>query len=389
MKDKFLNIILISSDWDYNHRKGLHTELNKQLSKWSKVVFVEYPYSILIHTLIKFKSRFVNFIKNGSQKYIDNINIFTPIILFHDKIWRKSNLTYKIDSYLIAKQVSKFIKNNYPEYAVILWTAFPYNLLLTRKLKHDFLIYDYYDNFSFNFDGNFNESADNLNKKLIKNSNMILCTAGVMLNSAKEINRNVYYIPNGHNFNLKKIGETNKVLLPVEVKIIGYLGNIRDWIDFKLINELLEKLKDDQYLIFVGPVEKVVLKIVNELKKNSKFIHINKVPYEDTWKYIKSFDTGIIPFKINKFTEGVLPYKFYEYIACGIPIISTALPDIKQFGNIIKVADNNEDFVNYCISDVYEINEEIRAEYSKIAESSTWQNRAEKINLLLKSKTVN
>jgi glycosyltransferase involved in cell wall biosynthesis len=109
------------------------------------------------------------------------------------------------------------------------------------------------------------------------------------------------------------------------------------------------------------------------------------VPYEDTWKYIKGFDVGIIPFKINRFTEGVLPYKFFEYIACGIPVVSTALPELKQFSEIIKVCSTDNEFTDFCINrDPSHIVDSER--YSEIAENSTWKKRAEQITNLIKEK---
>lgn len=383
MSDKYLNIILISSDWGDNHRKGLHIELSKKLSVWSETVFIEYPYSVVIHTLYKFKSRFLKFLHYGMTKNYDPVTVYTPFILFHDKIWKMSKLAFKIDSFFLERQISRFVKKNFPEYYVILWSSSPYHYLFTKKFKHDFLIYDYYDNYSFNIDGSFNKESDELNMKMIKDSRMILCTAKNMLDRSVTINKNSYYIPNGHNFDLNKIKNTQRVKIIENAEIIGYIGNIRDWIDFSLIDKLLKNMRPHQHLVFVGPVEKNVLPIINKFKNNSNFKHIEKVPYEETWKYIKGFDVGIIPFKINKFTEGVLPYKFFEYIACDIPVVSTSLPDLEQYKNIINVSYSDSEFIDFCINVRHKLTDIQLNEYSEIAINSKWEKRAETINQLL------
>jgi len=386
MNNKFVNIILISSDWKNNHRKGLHLALNDKLSEWSEVIFVEYPYSVFIHTVIKFKSRFLNLLKNFNLRNYGLIKVYTPFILFHDKIWKKNKPSLVVDSALLGIQMSNFIKNNYPDRIKILWVDFPYNYYLTKKVKPDFLIYDYYDNYSYNIDGTLNKFSDELNENIIKDSQLIFCTALSMYKNSIKFSENAHLIPNGHNFDLEKISKVEKAILPVKGEIIGYLGNIRDWIDFSLILNLLSKLKANQYLVFVGPVEKNVLGIINKFKNNPKFLHIEKVPYEETWKYIKCFDIGIIPFKINKFTEGVLPYKFYEYTACGIKIVSTALPDIKQFSEIIFIGTNEEEFTEYCVNWNKHTKNDFEKKYLTIAENSTWDKRADEINMLIKEK---
>jgi glycosyltransferase involved in cell wall biosynthesis len=188
-------------------------------------------------------------------------------------------------------------------------------------------------------------------------------------------------VPNGHNLNPDK--EITKADLKIDGKVIGYLGNIRDWIDFDLIEKLLESLNETEYLLFIGPVEKNISGRINMLKENSRFRHIPVVAYPEIFSYIKSFDIGIIPFKVNKFTEGVLPNKFFEYIASGIPIVTTALPDLLQFKDIINVAKNDDEFVYMCSGKNSKLNRD-EFEYKKIKNESTWEMRVNFIEDKLK-----
>lgn len=375
---RHLNIIFLSSAWAMSHRKGLYTHLNNNLSEWSTVIFMESPFSIIVHTIKKIKSVFnkrVEFEKKGHD-----ITTFRPVIIFHHKIWDKVNVTLKIDSLLLAIQINRFVKkDNYGK--LIIWVTYPFDYPVLKKVNPDFVIYDFYDNFSFNEDGSFNSSKDNFNKKVILRSDIIFCTALKLYEFAKGLNPNSYYLPNGHNLLFAGINE--KADLNMHGKIIGYMGNIRNWIDFKLIHKLAEKLKNDQYLVFIGPMERSILKEMNLLEKNKQFRYLGPVRYDQIYGYIKNFDIGIIPFKINSFMEGVFPNKFFEYIACEIKIVSTNLPDLRKYKEIINVAENDSNFIDMCLSDDYDLNFDIEM-YKKIKSDSSWDLRANFMNNKIK-----
>lgn len=380
MNEKYLNIILISSSWDLNHRKGLYIPLNSLLSQWSNVVFVENPFSLIFHTFIKFKSRFLKLIKTGRFRNSNGIFIFTPIILFHEKIWKKFRPAMLLDNYILNYQLNKFLNLNYKSSKNILWHCDPYNFFTTEKLKIYKRIYDYYDNFDYNADGTINEMRKDLNEKLMIICDLIFCTGRVMYKRSLKLNANTYYIPNGHSIFLSDsiddpIPEINK-----ESEIIGYIGNIRDWIDFSLIKELVNNLKKNQEVIFIGPVENNVKKNIAELKKLNGFRYFEKVEFDKVGSYIKRFAVGIIPFKLNHFTEGVLPIKFFEYLASGIQIVSTALPDLKQFESVINISQNNTEFVEYCLNNSG-YKKDTSLEIRKIIiQESKWEKRAEFMN---------
>lgn len=370
---KYLNLILLSSTWRLNHRKGLHLELNKKLSKWSEVVFIESPFSLIVHTFIKFKSRVFNkiFLIETKDKEIKK---FMPVIIFHNRFWKISTLSLKIDNWLILLQLKRFIRINYTDYQLIIWADFPFNFPFTDKLKKKILIYDYYDNYSYDENGNLNPIKDELNKQMITSADLIFSTGKVMFDYAVKLNKMTFYLPNGHNMNLNLV-QRETINLGLKGKVIGYIGNIRDWIDFNLLKELVNRLTENEHLVMIGPVEKNVLKNMDILKKHKQFVHLKAVEYNKIFNYIKTFDIGIIPFKINKFTEGVLPYKFFEYIASNVIIVSTLLPEVIQFKEIINVAENNQEFINLCTCDIKKLKKN-EIVYTRIREESTWDKRA-------------
>lgn len=377
----FINLVLMSSVWDKSHRKGFYTELNRRFSVWSDVVFIQAGYSILVHFFLKFLT--FNKYSNSIIKGNSGMRFFTPVILFHNRIWNIIPLTLKIDSWLIYRQLQKFMKANVKDLKVLMWSCHPFDHFIVRKMSPYMSIFDFYDNFSFDENGELNELKDCLNRLHISSSDLIFTTSITMKEFAAGLSRQALLVPNG--YNPVSGNETERGAYPENSKIIGYIGNIREWIDFQLIEKLLSSLDGNEYLVFVGPVSKGVAKIIDKLKANERFIHLKEVPYSKVINYIRGFDIAIIPFRRNRFTDGVNPNKFFEYIAGDACIVSTDLPDLLLIRDSINVARTIDDFISMCKSDVSSLNfgEE---KYQEIKRDATWENRIKVIEETVRNK---
>lgn len=90
---------------------------------------------------------------------------------------------------------------------------------------------------------------------------------------------------------------------------------------------------------------------------------------------VKGFNVGIIPFKANKLIEGVSPIKLFEYLAAGIPVVSTYWKEIEKFSDVACLANNDEEFLN-CLDNgckTHSVTESV-----KVARDNSWKKKAEK-----------
>ena len=127
----------------------------------------------------------------------------------------------------------------------------------------------------------------------------------------------------------------------IKKPIIGYHGAIADWFDKNLVMYIADKLSNCS-IVLIGPVQTDVSDLF--LQKNIHFL--SPKPYNIISNYIKYFDIGIIPFKINELTLAVNPLKLYEYFSLGKSVVSVDLPEIRQFKELVYIAKNREEFVN-------------------------------------------
>jgi hypothetical protein len=377
---KYVHLIFISSDWEDYHRKIFTQTINENFKSWSDVYLIQYPISLTVNLFIKFKKKFLGFLTGKYKlKEIENgIMVYTPFILFHINLWTKIKFLKFIDVFILSFLLNSLIKK-FKNKKIILWVYIPEHFLVIKKLKYDFLVYDFYDNYIYTLDGTLNEEKNYYNDELIKKSNLVICTAKVMFENAIKQNANSIYLPNANNAGNRNFKFDEKIkteLLNIEEPIIGYVGNIRDWIDFELIEFILKNYEEAK-IVFVGPIDKTAKKYVKRLETYNNFMLIGNKPLDLIPYYLKSFRVGIIPFKHTKFTEGVMPIKFFEYLNAEIPIVTTNLPDFKFYKEYIGYSESYEEFLNNCKAAINGDFENKVKYYKKLAEENTWEKRVE------------
>jgi len=69
----------------------------------------------------------------------------------------------------------------------------------------------------------------------------------------------------------------------------------------------------------------------------------------------------------------------YEYLATGKPIVSTDLPEARQFNEVIYIAKDKEDFVKKIDLALCENNEDLVKKRIQIASENSWDKRIDEI----------
>jgi len=71
-------------------------------------------------------------------------------------------------------------------------------------------------------------------------------------------------------------------------------------------------------------------------------------PHDAVPRHVKSFDVGLVPYRLSDYNDSVYPVKLNEYLAMGIPVVATDLPEIRRFnaehGDVIAVAPDADHF---------------------------------------------
>lgn len=155
---------------------------------------------------------------------------------------------------------------------------------------------------------------------------------------------------------------------------IGYFGHLTDsWFDWEMIFEIAEANKKFVFeLIGYGASEEVLKK----LKNYSNINYHGKVSPRELSVYVKKWHIGIIPFKESNLSYAVDPIKVYEYLYFGLQVVSTGIPHLKDYPNVIASSNNVSHFSESLIKAYNSaIGPYDSTELNIFLESTTWEER--------------
>ncbi|PTB89919.1 group 1 glycosyl transferase, partial [Marivirga lumbricoides] len=146
--------------------------------------------------------------------------------------------------------------------------------------------------------------------------------------------------------------------------------------DIELICSILNN-HSDKTLVIVGLIS-LKDEILEKLESYNNILFISPKPIEALPAYLCYSDCAIIPFKINELTNSIYPLKINEYLAMGIPVVSTKFSeDIIQFSEVISLANNKNDFCQHIDFEIIEDNEQKQVKRKEAAKNNTWKKRVE------------
>ncbi len=172
----------------------------------------------------------------------------------------------------------------------------------------------------------------------------------------------------------------------VESPIALYIGNVAPWVDTETLYELA--LTGDVAVVLVGEVSTDIGKL--EALAN---VHIlGPRPYRTIPSYIEASDVCLYPFRTSSLTESVNPVKVWEYLAGGKPVVSYDFAEIRQMGEVVRIAGSREAFikaVQETLRDMPIPNHTGNADKQKhLVEANTWDARVDTIKKVLKSELL-
>ena len=124
-------------------------------------------------------------------------------------------------------------------------------------------------------------------------------------------------------------------LTPALVFSVAYVGSVSR-------NQIYAP---DLNFVFVGPV----MANVRALAARPNVRMVGAVPHAEVARYMAHFDVGVLPYVLNRYTAAIMPAKLKEYLAAGLPIVATPLPEIRRFADehpeVVTFANDAPDFV--------------------------------------------
>lgn len=226
-----------------------------------------------------------------------------------------------------------------------------------------------------------------LEKYLMRTADLVF-TGGVSLFEAKRtLHTNVHPFPSGVDLHHFAQARNFKGEMADQESIpharIGYAGVIDERIDLELVDQTAA-LRPDWQFIMIGPTAKIS---PESLPRRANIHWLGMKNYSDLPKYFAGWDVAMMPFAINDATRFISPTKTPEYLAAGLPVVSTRIRDVvrpyEQLG-LVRIADTAEEFVRAAERSIaFDMSMKWRERADEYLKSCSWDSVFEGMNRLI------
>lgn len=131
-----------------------------------------------------------------------------------------------------------------------------------------------------------------------------------------------------------------------EVRLDGPVAGVVGQLGARLDLDMLEAVADVMALLLVGPLDPAPSPArYADLLARPHVQWVGPQPHERIPEFLSSMDVGLTPYASSTFNDASVPLKTLEYIAAGLPVVSSALPalDLLPHG-LVVAADTPEAF---------------------------------------------
>ena len=215
-------------------------------------------------------------------------------------------------------------------------------------------------------------------QRLLDQVDAVVATAESLTRSKRPRSGRTHYLPQGVNYeHFAAARPIPADLAAIPAPRIGFAGGVSACCDFLLIRELARALPHVS-VVLVGPVS---VDLAGLVLKN---LHVlGPRPYSDLPAYVQHFDVGLIPYLLNEWTRAVDPLKLLEYLAAGLPVVSTDIPEVRKYREAVAIAGTRDRFVREVAAALRVDRDEVRRRGKALARKHTWAVRADELLALL------
>jgi glycosyltransferase involved in cell wall biosynthesis len=168
---------------------------------------------------------------------------------------------------------------------------------------------------------------------LLAKADLVVVSAEKLLHTKTSPRAETVLVRHGVDYDHFRTALDPVTAVPAEVAdlpkpVIGYFGLIaEDWVDVPLLVHVARSFPLGT-LVLLGKTTMDVTAL--EREPNVKLL--GRKPYQSLPAYCKGFDAAVIPFPISEVTLNANPLKAREYLAAGLPVVSTPIPEVEVLG---------------------------------------------------------
>jgi glycosyltransferase involved in cell wall biosynthesis len=276
----------------------------------------------------------------------------------------------------------------------ILWLFLPDMEIFVGQFGEKLLVYHIVDEYSgySGVSGTWRPVMQCMEEHLARRADVVFVTSPTLLERKRGLNDRTFLIPNAVDYTSFAGATGDDRPLPADVAnlprpLAGYVGAINEKVDLSLLAHIARSLPTWS-LALVGPLVVGDLesrKAAQELRGMPNVFFLGKRKVADVPLYIAACDVCLLPYRVNEWTQNIDSLKLYEYLACGKPVVCTALPTAQRFPSAVRIANSEEEFLSQMTEAVEEDNLSLQAERQAVAAQNTWEHRVAQISTIIET----
>ncbi|HMF01644.1 MAG TPA: glycosyltransferase, partial [Terriglobia bacterium] len=372
------DIICFCNDWDGDPLSKKHimqrfAKRNRVL--WVNSVGIRRPEASVsdLRRVIKKVREFVH----GSRKVDEGIHVFSPLAFpFHGSAAGRW-INRKVLRWSLLRVCGQLGLRN-----PITWVFIPASAEVAGALGERTLVYHCVDEYT-EFTGADKAGLLALEQQLMKKSHCVIVSSDLLMNNKRRHNRNTFLVTHGVDVEHFRKACLPTTVVPDDIRalkkpIIGFFGLIADWVDLGLIRSLAMSRPEWTFVLIgksatsLAPVEGLTN------------VHLlGQKPYVSLPAYARAFDVALLPFIVNELTLAANPLKLREYLAAGLPVVSSALPEAEKLQHSVRIGRNQAQFLELIQNIIDSRQTGPQLSISQHMDSESWDAKVEELSRIV------
>ena len=207
-----------------------------------------------------------------------------------------------------------------------LWFYTPMALPFARHLEPDLIVFDKMDELAAF--ANAPPLLKALEAEMLDCADIVFTGGAAMFKAAAHRHGNIHCFPSSidtAHFGAARAGMPDPAdQAAIPHPRIGFFGVVDERMDIALVGEVA-RLRPDWQVVMIGPTAKID---PADLPRATNLHWLGGKSYAELPAYLASWDIGFMPFAINDATKYISPTKTPEFLAAGLPVVSTAITDV-------------------------------------------------------------
>lgn len=372
------NIVCFASNWFYDPTSKHH--VMRLLAERNDVIWVNWhgsrrPSASAADLSAAF-DKLGQFI-SGPRRVSPRMTVLTPIVV----PLPASATAARINRGLLTRQVRASLRR-LPKRPVQFWSFAPDVAGLRGAFGEELFLYYCVDEFS-QFSGYNVTAVREAESRMLAAADLVVTTSQTLHDAKQSQAARSVLVPHGVDVEHFARAADPQTPLPCDLRpsdapnaaVLGFFGLIQDWVDVELLAAVADA-RPEWTLALIGEARTNVTALA--ARRNVRLL--GRRPYERLPSYCRAFDVGLIPFRLNELTRAVNPIKLREYLAAGLPVASTPLPEVRRYASLVEIGDGPAGFIAACERALARRDDAARQQRRTAMQAEGWRCRVESLS---------